>query len=157
MPTFAYDSSRLHPPGGSMADDETPPPLAREVADTFIAGPPAPRTQQLYNYDNLYQSFCSVIFGVSGEPHRLMFLTTMRRFRNQGSARALVTQVVSDFDHDQRDSTIIIRNVEPDCDVPRLQAFFESFGYVPTVLIPGEPDTPQLIRTAQPYTDPRSE
>jgi|SRR5262245_2098214 len=161
MPQFAHDPRRLHPPANlsgraSIAEEELVPagePAPRHltmdedpVIRPHVGEPEDPyRTQQ--EYQNLTAtSRVSVALGELDKPHRIVYCYTNRRERNLGYMRALVEQIVSDFDHDQRDSEVIIRNVEPDCVVPQLQAFFESLGYVLQ-----EVDPPTLYRVKQPY------
>jgi len=143
MATFAHDPSRVHPPfhEGEPHVDHT----AREPSVTDItqkASDSAPRTQTNYVAERV---LVSVAIGGTGEPHRIVYVTTDRNFRNQGYARDAMNYVLADIDADGRDSTIFIRNVDTDCDVPRLTAFFESLGYVQTTLDPDE-NCPQLAR-----------
>lgn len=126
--TFAHDPRRVHPPAHrwglpSIAEEENVRviPVVAPRAD-----PETPRTLSDYN-DNY--SMVAVAIGASGEPYRIVFINTIRQYRNQGYARALFTKVLADIDADKRDSTTIIRNIEPDCDPLRLAGFFESFGY----------------------------
>jgi ribosomal protein S18 acetylase RimI-like enzyme len=143
MATFAHDPSRVHPPYDPEAD-ELAMRLERSVTDTArdVPAPMAPRTLTNYVTERV---LAAVALGGSGEPHRLVYITTDKNYRNQGLARAMMDVVIADFDDDAKDSIIIVRNVDQDCDVPRLVAFFESLGYVQTVLIPEE-SCPQLAR-----------
>ncbi len=102
----------------------------------------APRTTPTYSDG---QTLVSIALGGSGEPHQIVYMTTAKAYRNQGLMRQKMEQILSDMDHDARDSTVVIRNTDVDCDVPRLTAFFESLGYTPIVIDP-ESTAPQLHR-----------
>jgi hypothetical protein len=43
---------------------------------------------------------------------------------------------------------VFIVNTDMDCDVPRLETFLQSLGFVPTIIDPDIP-CPQLLRTYQ--------
>jgi GNAT superfamily N-acetyltransferase len=87
----------------------------------------------------------SIALGGTGEPHRVVYVFTLAPHRNQGRIRALMTQLLADLDAEAAECIIIIRNVEPGCDIPRLTTFFESLGYVQET-----PDPPTLRRLPQP-------
>jgi hypothetical protein len=117
--------------------------ISKSAAPMLMAsedrGPPLTK-QEYRSLDTM--TTVSLALGETGEPHRVVWVTTSRPYRNRGNARALVTTVLADFDHDQRDSEVIIRNVEPGCDVPRLSGFFMSLGFVQT-----DTDPPTFYRT----------
>lgn len=150
MATFAHDPTRVHPPASAV--DGGYPSVAKEA---HVAGPlhdtlprqeeveqEAPRTTPTYSDG---QTLVSVALGGSGEPHRIVYITTAKVYRNQGLMRAKMEQILADMDYDERDSTVILRNTDVDCDVPRLQAFFESLGYAPMIIDIEDP-APQLHR-----------
>lgn len=157
MATFAHDPTRVHPPAKdwgwpSVAAEEgknvANPPSGPSVADTptVVQGDVVtPLTSSIYNTG---ESLVAVALGGSGEPHRIVYVSTIRDARGQGKARANMTQVLADMDADGRDSVVFINNVDPDCDVGRLTGFFESLGYVQQTINPDYP-LPQLIRVAQ--------
>ena len=131
MVTFAHDPTRVHPPASAV--DGGYPSIAKEAQVTISplavatgAEAEAPRTTPTYSDG---QTLVSIALGESGGPHRIVYVFTERIYRNQGKMRAKMEQILGDMDHDGRDSMIFINNTDPDCDIPRLQAFFESLGY----------------------------
>ena len=146
MPMFAHDPSRLHPP---PADEPAQPPPA---PNPQTVEPDPPRVKNLYQDGQVSTVIVAMVLGETGQPHRYMFVSVNRSQRGKGYARSLTAIVMSDLDHDGKDCTVIIRNVEPDVSVPRLADFFRSFGF--TDIAPGEFGEPQLYRTAQPFINP---
>jgi hypothetical protein len=147
MPTFAHDPSRVHPPasaGGypSIAEEER---TSRAVPAPREVVPEPPRTRSVYD-DKI--TLVSIALGESGMPHRVVFVNTHRQYRGQGRATNMLNTALGDMDADGRPSEIYVRNVEPDCDVGRLVAFFARFGYGQADPDPDEPDTPHLTRPA---------
>jgi len=147
MPTFAHDPSRVHPPasaGGypSIAEEER---TSRAVPAPREVVPEPPRTRSVYD-DKI--TLVSIALGESGMPHRVVFVNTHRQYRGQGRATNMLNTALGDMDADGRPSEIYVRNVEPDCDVGRLVAFFERFGFRAADPDPDEPDTPHLTRPA---------
>jgi GNAT superfamily N-acetyltransferase len=159
MARFVHDPSRVHPPpneGGlpSVASEQRsaiiPPYPTEPVVDTTrsVAAPrqtgeigqledsASPRTvQQLYEDPGI--SMISMVLGASGEPHRVMYVTTQRFWRGQGRARTLLEQICADLDKDGMSCGVRMPNVEPDCDLPRFVAFFEKHGFVSQTPPPG--------------------
>jgi hypothetical protein len=143
MPVFAHDPSRVHPPNGEEPVSEL---VQQDMAIASMSTEPVvPRTRNQYG-NGVVQ--VAVILGASGVPHRIMYVSVNRGQRGQGWARETVAEVVADFDHDQMESTVIIRNYDPDVDVQRLIAFFQDFGYI---LESSDPE-PFLRRPASPLT-----
>lgn len=132
---FKHDPSRVHPPGGP----EYPEPASRA---TKAAEPPTPQTKTDYLSMNGV-TYATVARGEVGASHRIVWVYTAKPVRNRGDATALLQQVIADFDHDGRDSEVIIRNVEVDCDPQRLITLFTRLGYT----LIGE-DPPTLFRAA---------
>jgi hypothetical protein len=85
-----------------------------------------------------------------------VYVTTALNFRLQGYAKFTMARALRDMDHDGRQCAVFIRNTDPDCDIPRLIAFFESFGFVQTTIDPDD-TAPQLLREPGDYVDPRDE